>query len=149
MLSHHKKAPTDLKALTAIWYQRLKDEGFHDIESRKDPNMLNQWDSAYFQLRYDPDSFAAKESYFYRAQQFLQVHSFRHPIQKEIWRLHSEGQGVRQIATHIGEDLYLSLPLFAKTINGSTYKDGVAEILNPLKKAFFEWMNAERSNDSD
>lgn len=147
MLSHHKKVPkSDYKALKALWYQKLKNEGFKDIESAQNSDLLNQWDSAYFQLRYDPDSFAAKESYFYRARQFLEIHDFKHPIQKQIWKLHSDGLGIRQIAIHIGIDPYLSLPLFGKTIAGSTYKDGIAEILNPLKKVFFEWMNSQRSN---
>lgn len=128
MLSHHKKAPTDLKALQAIWYEKLKDTGFQDIE-RRNGELLNQWDSAYFQLRYDPETFSAKETYFYRARQFLNEHLFLHPVQEEIWRLHCEGLGVRQIAIHIGAHPHLG---------GATNKDRVAELLRPIRKEFMQ-----------
>lgn len=145
MLAKLPKAKPDIRALQSLWYKKLKDEGFRDIE--KNPDLLNQWDSSYFQTHYNPDTFQAKQIYFYRAKHFLDAYPFPHPIQKKIWSMHSDGIGVRQIAISIGDDPYLSLPLWHHSLGSVSNKDRVNELLQPLKKAFMLWLRSYVDGD--
>lgn len=90
--------PEDLKALQKLWYEKLKSEGFDDIE---DGPYLKEWDSFYFQTRHEPQSFSLKHEYYYLAEHFLTSFEFKSEIEKEIWRLHSEGLGFRDISKAI------------------------------------------------
>ncbi len=91
-----------LKKLTSEWYKRLKDHGFKDIETVVGGReYLKDWSASYFQDRYDPLTFHAKHDYYYLAHQFLHSHRFRSQIEREIWALHTEGWGYREIAMRI------------------------------------------------
>lgn len=81
----------DFKTLQKMWYQRLKDDGFIDIENK-------EWHSRYFVTQYSPVQFANKQEYFRRAQIFLHEFPFKNRRDRKIWRLHSEGFTLREIA---------------------------------------------------
>lgn len=92
--------PKEFSKLQAEWYRKLKKSGFDDVE-QTDGN-LKIWSAHYFQSAYTPDSFTAKETYYRLAGQFLHSHKFKTPHEREVWRLHSEGESIRAIAAHLG-----------------------------------------------
>ncbi len=103
MTSHRK---TNYKSLRAEWYAKLKKEGFEDIEQNtSDENpFLKNWDSSYFYRKEHKMGAARMEAvkdYYLLAVQFLSVHNFKSKLEKEIWRLHSEGHGVRVISKEL------------------------------------------------
>ncbi len=85
----------ELKALTALWYKKLKDTGFQEIESGP---YLKEWHAHYFQTRITPDLFQVKQQYFISASHFLITYTFETDLEKQIWQLHSEGKSYREIA---------------------------------------------------
>ena len=89
------------KEAEAQWYKKLKDEGFQDIEdTSRDDRPLKVWDRSYF-LKLDDLSFAAKQSYYRQASNFLEQHDFKNEVQRRIWELHTEGISRRDIASKI------------------------------------------------
>lgn len=86
------------KGLRVSWYKKLKENGFIDIEEA-DRDTLQQWDCAYYQNRYTPDEFQAKQRYYELAGRLLHIENeFWTDKEKSIWRLHSEGLTIREIA---------------------------------------------------
>lgn len=87
-----------LKQLQAEWYQRLRETGFDDIEQTAESNAkLRSWHSYHFSIQHDPSRFQAKQEYYYKATQYLDHGKFRTKTEKHLWKLHSEGLGLRQI----------------------------------------------------
>lgn len=113
--------------LQEIWYKKLKDSGFEDLEeprvgnNDKSYHWLKQWHNQYFQQRYTPSQFDAKQDYFILASRFLFEHKFENTLEKNIWKLHSEGEYIRETAKKLG-----------------TYKLKVESTLKKLKKIMFE-----------
>lgn len=90
----------DLKALQKIWYARLKEEGFRDIEYQHN-DLLNQYESTYFHRFYTPEEFQENLDYYRAACHFYwNYKDFKTELEKEIWRLHSEGISRRRISVH-------------------------------------------------
>ncbi len=77
------------------------EKGFEDIE--KNEYSLNLWHSEYFAdlRRYDPDVFAAKQTYYNIAGQFLNDHKFKNAWERKVWAMHADGLGIREIAAKI------------------------------------------------
>lgn len=113
-----------LRALRREWDKKLKESGFEDIEDRESPReMLKSWHSTKFFYRFDEDRFLARKDYFELATQFLGTHRFESEIDREVWRLHTEGESLRKIANHL-------------TSQGSPMsKDGALKIIRALLKA--------------
>lgn len=96
------KEPPDLKALQKLWYRKLKEDGFTDIEDTNSPReYLKTWHSSYFVHRHTPDSFQAQSDYYRRASQFLYEFPFKNRRERRIWALHSEGTSMREIADRL------------------------------------------------
>ena len=99
-----------LKALQAVWYKKLKDTGFEDIEdTSNDQEFLKSWHSSYFQVRNTPDEFEAHREYYSMAGKFLedqfkgqQYDIFKKNPSGVVWELHSEGLSIRNIAKNLG-----------------------------------------------
>ena len=91
------------EALKDKWYDKLKAEGFNDIES--DENNLKEWDTSIFS-RYDQNTIGAKEEYFRLAGQFLNSHKFEDAREKLIWELHAEGLSFNDIAKKLKSKRY-------------------------------------------
>lgn len=105
----------DLQALQKIWYQKLKESGFKDIENTNDvQRRLIIWDSLHFQTHYSPEEFYEKQEYFRRASLFLHDYRFKNKIEKTIWDLHSEGCSLRSISTRL---LSLRVKMNKDTVN--------------------------------
>lgn len=88
--------------LKKIWDKKLKDSGFQDIEGDHDIVITSGVLSARrFFERNTYDSFRNKERYYQLAGHFLHEHNFQTYLDKEIWRLHSEGLSYRDISEQI------------------------------------------------
>jgi hypothetical protein len=95
------------KLLQDKWYKKLEKEGFDDIE--KLDHIKFQSEGAMFYSFYGHEKFKAKEEYYQLAGKFLHDYNFKNDIEKEIWRLYSEGFTIRQIST------FLNLQKFKKS----------------------------------
>jgi hypothetical protein len=97
------------------WYEKLKEEGFSDIEENHENQskaFLKTWDSHSFKVKckphaksddIDPEIFIQKQDYYLNAYQFLMGGVFESDVEKEIWRIHSEGYGIREIVKKLAQ----------------------------------------------
>lgn len=90
---------SDLKALQAEWYAKLKAEGFKDIE--QDEDNLIRWDSHHFQQQSNPTDFETKAEYYRVAGQLLHEHEFESEWEKLVWEMHSAGLSTPKIITEL------------------------------------------------
>lgn len=86
----------EFKDLQDKWYTKLSKSGFNDVEDGDD--RLKEWDSFNFSGRYDQNSFHSTEQYFILAGQFLHSYKFETKRDRLIWKLHSEGRTLTNIA---------------------------------------------------
>lgn len=83
-----------LSKLQKIWYKKLKDSGFSDIEKangsigRTKLNLDNR----------NFDQIEITQQYYSMARSFLIEHHFESELDKVIWEYHIEGISVRNIA---------------------------------------------------
>lgn len=84
--------------LKKIWYDKLKDSGFVDIETNHPKEYLKAWHAHYFQCRYTEVEFSLKQEYFRKASIFFWDYDFESHTEQEIWRLHAEGFSLRDIS---------------------------------------------------
>lgn len=115
----------EFQKLQSMWYAKLKDEGFDEIEN-PDGN-LKSWHSFMFARRpfSNPNSthrILQEEEYYRLAGQFFYDHKFKNKTEKRMWELHSNGKSVRDIAKIITKE------------SGYTYKRKVDETLRGLAK---------------
>lgn len=90
---------TKFKSLQAKWYNRLKKDGFEDIEEFKEgADYLKKWHCNYFQKKYHPLAFTARQHYFELACAFLNDYQFQTDLDREVWEMHCMGGTVRGIA---------------------------------------------------
>lgn len=80
-----------LKKIQAEWYQRLKDEGFDDIETSF------QFHSSYFR-DLAPKLMLEKGAYFSKASAFLNDFDFDSQLERDVWEMHSKGDTIREIS---------------------------------------------------
>jgi hypothetical protein len=79
----------EFKELQDLWYKKLADSGFEDIE-QPDGN-LKFWASHYFRVKYNATKEEGKQEYYRLAGQFLYDHKFKNKLERRIWELHSIG----------------------------------------------------------
>lgn len=93
-----KISKTSFEALQKEWYQKLKDDGFEDVEAsnwRIHPNLS--------QTKRDVLHFNHTLIYYQRCRSFLHHYTFDSLIDKCIWKLYSEGFSYREIAKRLKE----------------------------------------------
>lgn len=110
------------KKLLDTWDKKLAKAGFVDAEARG-TGLLKRWDSAYYQNRYTPMEFLAKERYYSLARQHLEEGYFENGTHKLIWQLHTDGLTYREIAAKL-----------KKTVKGTINKDIVNEVVVRCRK---------------
>lgn len=89
------------KALERFWYDKLKKEGFIDIEDTTISNRpLLSWHSFKF-CKTPKVKQEALSDYYYKASQLLNTYEFEKPIHRRIWELHCEGYSWRKIESII------------------------------------------------
>lgn len=131
--------------LKKLWYQKLKESGFDDIE---DPGgtHLKRWDSFYYQHHYTPLEFNSCQSYYYAAEHFLNSAAFKNSIdgriEKEIWTLHSQGRTLRSIALLIQSRFDVLL------IKDRYNKDNIAAIIKRFQSQMWKALSGERREQS-
>lgn len=113
------KAKTSYQELKDIWYEKLKQDGFEDIEH--DEDHLKSWASDFKRAR-SLHSWQAKASYYYMAEHFLREHRFKSKKEKIIWEYHSNGTSIRNIV------------LTLKKVNIESTRQSVWETLSRLEK---------------
>lgn len=101
-----------LSELTKQWYQKLKDEGFVDIEESFQYHAL-YFAQAFGELRHRSDS---RLDYHERAISFLELYEFEDDTEKKLWAMHTMGHTQRQIC----KDLNLSKGAVYRTIKNLT-----------------------------
>ena len=92
----------DLKQLQKEWYHILKEDGFKDIETfspSMEPNDILAKSKCIRDLNKLVE--ANNEEYYRQARGFLHEYSFKKPIHKLMWELHSEGVSNRLISKHL------------------------------------------------
>lgn len=92
----------EFKALDAEWKQKLKDDGFKDIE--RDDDRLQDWSAAFAR---HPEYNQSKEEYYRLAGQFLHEYRFQGPqaaFNRQIWELHANGTSIREIVKILDPD---------------------------------------------
>lgn len=89
---------TDLVKQQKIWYKKLKDSGFEDIESSEDS--LKSYSNRTFNLtdKNQHGGWQFKAEYYRMASHLLHDHEFKNERQKYIWELHTNGISVRDIS---------------------------------------------------
>ena len=133
------KKQNDLKELIKVWYKKLKESGFKDaerfIDNYPEP-VLHYWDSTYFSTSgaINPQSFEERQEYFYQAHHFLNTYQFKSQTDHHIWRLHSEGMGLRTISKELAK------------LNIKLNKDSVGAIVKTLR---LKMRNAEAICESE
>lgn len=117
----------EFKQIQKEWYGKLKDTGFQDIE--KDETYLLK--SSFMHVRLQGKhpvpvrdmtakqkteagklwlSYINQKSEYYRiAEHFLNRHKFAKPLDKFIWKNHSEGVSLRSISKLLKEELNVTL----------------------------------------
>jgi len=130
-----------LSKLKQIWYRKLAQSGFKDIEPQNHHKCtLIQWHSMYFSHRYAPQEFENIQSYYLAASHFLESDRLaRSPVEKEIWSMHCEGKPLRYIALKIQRrhDVIRRRERYNK--------DKVGAIIKNIEKDMFDELRAERN----
>lgn len=88
----------EFKDLQSTWYKKLSKEGFDDIE-QADGN-LKMCHGSWFQAKYSPAAFDAKQTYYRMAVAFLHDYELA-PLDKSIWELYANGMPVLDILTRV------------------------------------------------
>src|SRR6266571_3549161 len=90
-----KPKKTELEIQQEIWYKKLKDSGFEDIEDgdRLTGSANPRRHEHFSMVRYE-----ARADYYYLAYHFLNAHKFDTELEKTIWTYHTEGLTLVNIA---------------------------------------------------
>lgn len=94
MSTEKSNKPSEYERLRAIWYAKLKKQGFTDIE--QDEDNLKSW-SAKFTSKSFLKNFHTKQAYYHMATSLLNDHKFNNRLEKTIWEYHANGISVREI----------------------------------------------------
>lgn len=86
--------PSEYDKLRALWYEKLKEEGFKDIESMD--GKIKVWSSS-VSRKNPPDIWQAKAAYYRMATSFLHDYTFENAVEKTIWEYHAFGISIRDI----------------------------------------------------
>jgi hypothetical protein len=113
-------------ALQLAWYERLKEEGFKDIE-KFHPTKGNSLTalhstSAYIAKKYN----SAQYDYFDMVQDYSFIHNFTSDLEKQVWDLFASGNSLRDMV---------------KIIPNSPSIWKLWHILEPIKKAMEKYYN--------
>jgi hypothetical protein len=90
------------KKLEKVWYDKLKGEGFEDIENTQTSDrMLKEWDFNFFRNQFNQVQYESTLEYYERANRLLSSFGFKNEVHRRIWELHCEGQSERKIASQL------------------------------------------------
>lgn len=136
-----KKVPKlslkQLNELTEVWYKKLEDEGFQDIERRNKRYMKRE--STNIAMNYSQDT----EEYYRKARQFMFSEQFQElpSLDQDVWGLHAEGYSYDQILTTLNKSN--NLTMLCKRKPFSRHK--IQRIVLNIKNTMLRMMNASIS----
>lgn len=87
---------SDYEELRDVWYKKLADEGFEDIE--QDEDTLKTWSNSLFQY-HSEETRRAKRDYYELAELFMDNYKFENDLDKTIWAYHVNGLSYRKISS--------------------------------------------------
>lgn len=93
------KKPQSLSELKEIWYKKLADSGFEDLEA--DETRMKKYLQTIFNRKAVTEQhggWQAKAAYYQMADRFLVEHTFDSELEKTIWEYHSNAMTMRLIA---------------------------------------------------
>jgi hypothetical protein len=90
----------EFKKLEKLWYDKLKSEGFEDIEHASSRN-LKEWDLNFFRNQFCTIKYETSMEYYEKAKDLLLTFEFKNELHKKIWELHCMGLTEREIADKI------------------------------------------------
>ena len=90
------KKPT--KKQVADWNRKLAAEGFRDIE----PVEGGALSGGAAGVRVEPERHEEGAAYTRMVEEFGRRHRFRDDFERDVWRLHCEGQTIRETADELG-----------------------------------------------
>lgn len=97
-----------LKELREIWYAKLRESGFKDVEDQDNPDLPLKR-NADFEGRPFTQSKIQKieltREYYIKAMELTATYSFDNPTHKTIWELHCEGYSRRKIEKEISNHI--------------------------------------------
>ena len=126
-----KPKKLDYKTQKEIWYKKLEESGFKDIED--DKGQLKRTSTS----RNIPlVAWTAKLDYFQMATNFLEDYKFNSEIERLIWEYHSEGLSVREISDILTKANVQSI---------SVTRNPIWEIIKRLKKSMYAMYVAPKS----
>lgn len=134
-MSNQKTFQTaDFKKLNKIWRKKLKDSGFEDIEDSNEDLLLSTTTMMKASKKdYVSVTSEAKREYYYLASRFLNEYEFPNDLQKNIWRMHSDGTPHRKIMSALG------------TTEQKLYWTKYMSIMNDLKSRMFKLYGVTKS----
>lgn len=94
----HKDPPTEYELLRAVWYKKLEEDGYEDIE--QDENNLKVWSSSFVRKR-PLELMESREAYYHMARKFLNDYTFPNAKEKYVWEQHAEGVSSKDIAKNL------------------------------------------------
>lgn len=101
-----KMTQREFIAVRDEWYNKLKQEGFKDIENNHEENSyLHVWEKHYFTNVCKPEKIDENKSYYEAASDFLNSHPFTTDEEKTVWELHADGLSLRQTAKKLGKKI--------------------------------------------
>ncbi len=92
--------PQNYNKLKKLWYKKLKDSGFNDLE--KENNEMRSLNGGVpYNYRSDKPKVVTEaiEAYYYLCRHFLNDHQFENERERIIWTYHTEGIPSSQIKT--------------------------------------------------
>lgn len=119
--------PEDYEKLRAVWYQKLEDDGFDDIE-QSDGNLKiwsvrATWRGGARTL----DTIQSTETYYYLAEHFLEEYKFQNKFDQDVWRSHAAGEAIRSIVAAVNKH--------KRTDKNKTTRDEVWKTIKRLEQA--------------
>lgn len=90
-----QKPKSEYELQRAIWYKKLEEDGFRDIE--QDEDNLKVWSSKISRGR-RLELGESREAYYHMATRFLNDYQFSSDKEKSIWEYHTNGISARNIA---------------------------------------------------
>lgn len=92
-----KQKDQQYKDLQKLWYNKIQQGGFKDIEDTK-TGLLKEWNFNFFRNQFSRVKYESTLEYYEKAKQILLSYGFKTDTQKRVWELHCEGFSERKIA---------------------------------------------------
>lgn len=93
-----KQKPKTYPELREVWYKKLKDSGFEDIEADKHNTAGGMGWSNKFKTAETARNWESKREYYSMAGRFLHEYKFKNERERIIWEYWANGLSVRNIA---------------------------------------------------